>query len=152
MAKTIDQDTLATFRFRAAIPVRWSDYDRLGHINNAKYFTYLEQARIDYFKEVSQWPWDLYSMVIAHISMDYATPILPGEQPVVLIKLTQMGTKSFRLENLIVSDKPGDEVLLYAQAETVLVSLDAQSGQAVAVPEPMRSRMLAYDQLQSAGA
>lgn len=152
MAKTIDQKTLATYRFRAAIPVRWSDYDRLGHINNAKYFTYLEQARIDYFKEVSQWPWDLYSMVIAHISMDYATPILPGEQPIVCIKLTQMGTKSFRLDNLIVSDTTDEESVLYAHAETVLVSLAAQSGQAIAVPEPMRSRMLAFDQLQPAGA
>lgn len=31
------------------LPMRWGDMDMMGHVNNAKYFTYIEAARIDWF-------------------------------------------------------------------------------------------------------
>lgn len=32
--------------------IRWGDMDAMGHVNNAVYFRYLEQARIDWFVEI----------------------------------------------------------------------------------------------------
>ena len=32
------------FRHGVPIQVRWADLDAMGHVNNAKYLTYLEQA------------------------------------------------------------------------------------------------------------
>ena len=29
------------------VPLRYSDMDLFGHVNNARYFTFLEEARID---------------------------------------------------------------------------------------------------------
>ena len=149
MAKLISQEELDSFRYRTIIPIRWSDFDRLGHINNAKYFTFLEQARINYFQEVCQWPWGKYTMVIAHISMDYATPIWPGEQPEVRIRLSRMGTKSFTLDNIIVSPATEEGLKLYAKASTVLVALDGTGENPIAVPEPMRSILMEYDGIAS---
>ena len=40
----------------ARLPVRWGDQDPLGHVNNARFFTYFEQARIDYFDAVLDIP------------------------------------------------------------------------------------------------
>lgn len=148
MAKLISKEEVDSYRFKTEIHVRWSDFDRLGHINNAKYFTYLEQARINYFQEVCQWPWGKYTMVIAHISMDYATPIWPGEQPEVRIKMSRMGTKSFTLENIIVSPEVEGEVKLYAKANTVLVALDGTGETPIVVPEPMRSMLMDWDGLK----
>ena len=34
------------------LPVRWGDMDTMGHINNAKYFTYCESARMSYFAAI----------------------------------------------------------------------------------------------------
>jgi acyl-CoA thioester hydrolase len=34
------------------MPIRWGDMDAMGHVNNAVYFRYLEQARIEWFTEV----------------------------------------------------------------------------------------------------
>jgi len=32
--------------FRTPIALRWSDLDAFNHVNNARYLTFLEQARI----------------------------------------------------------------------------------------------------------
>jgi acyl-CoA thioester hydrolase len=33
------------------IQVRFADVDKLGHVNNAKYLTYFEIARMQFFKD-----------------------------------------------------------------------------------------------------
>jgi len=39
-----------SFRFFTTLEVRWRDLDALGHVNNAVYLTYLEQARVHYMR------------------------------------------------------------------------------------------------------
>ena len=36
--------------FRVPIPLRWSDLDAFNHVNNARYLTFLEQARIEWLE------------------------------------------------------------------------------------------------------
>jgi acyl-CoA thioester hydrolase len=38
------------------MPIRWGDMDAMGHVNNAVYFRYLEQARIEWFTEIGCQP------------------------------------------------------------------------------------------------
>ena len=40
------------FTFWIEIDIRWSDMDSQSHVNNAVYFTYCEQARVDFFHSV----------------------------------------------------------------------------------------------------
>lgn len=35
--------------YRRDIPIRWGDMDAMGHVNNAVYFRYMEQLRLDWF-------------------------------------------------------------------------------------------------------
>ena len=42
--------------FRMSIPLRWSDLDAFNHVNNARYLTFLEQARIEWFESIGE-PW-----------------------------------------------------------------------------------------------
>ncbi len=35
--------------FQLDLPIRWGDMDAMGHVNNAVYFRYMEQLRIDWF-------------------------------------------------------------------------------------------------------
>lgn len=39
------------FVHRMRMPIRWGDMDAMGHVNNTAYFRYLEQARIEWFRE-----------------------------------------------------------------------------------------------------
>jgi acyl-CoA thioester hydrolase len=40
----------------ARIPIRWGDMDAMGHVNNATYFRYIEQARIEWFTKIGCTP------------------------------------------------------------------------------------------------
>jgi len=54
------------------IPIRWGDMDAMRHVNNAVYFRYMEQARIEWFSSIDLGP-DMFSgegpvVVNAHCS------------------------------------------------------------------------------------
>jgi len=61
--------------------VRWDDIDAFGHVNNAKYLTYIQEARF-------QWAYYQYAakgeaatlveMVVARNEIDYLVPIYEG--------------------------------------------------------------------------
>jgi acyl-CoA thioester hydrolase len=92
---------LDQFRFSRPIDVRWGDFDMLGHVNNAAYFTYLENVRIHYLQASCQWNWEKYKMVIANVNMNYLIPIVPGNHPHAFIRCTSIGNSSFKLDNVI---------------------------------------------------
>lgn len=49
MLPTLTERTLVHV---ARMPIRWGDMDAMGHVNNAVYFRYLEQARIEWFAQI----------------------------------------------------------------------------------------------------
>jgi len=61
--------------------VRWDDLDAFGHVNNAKYLTYAQEARFDWgwysFAEKNEKP-VLMEMVVARGEVDYLLPITEG--------------------------------------------------------------------------
>ena len=48
----IDLPDTKIFLGETTFPVRWSDMDALGHVNNAVYFTYLEIVRVDWLRRL----------------------------------------------------------------------------------------------------
>jgi acyl-CoA thioester hydrolase len=59
------------FGYTTDIEVRYRDLDTMGHVNNAVYATYLEQARMDYFRDLLGLTMDDVQGVIAHLEIDY---------------------------------------------------------------------------------
>jgi len=59
------------------IPVRWGDMDAMGHVNNAVYFRYMEQARIAWFETLvpRAEAWSAMSIVIVNASCTFRKPI-----------------------------------------------------------------------------
>jgi acyl-CoA thioester hydrolase len=61
--------------------VRWDDIDALGHVNNAKYLTYIQEARFQWsfyeLKTSGEAP-TLAEMVVARNEIDYLVPIYEG--------------------------------------------------------------------------
>ena len=43
---------MSQYRFAHQIEVRFRDCDSMGHVNNAVYFTYMEQTRFAYWREL----------------------------------------------------------------------------------------------------
>ncbi len=133
---------LGQYRFQFTIQTRYSDMDMLGHANNAVYLTYLELARLEYFKVVSQQQWSEVALVLAHASMDFKRPLLPYDQPVAYIRTTRLGNSSLTMENII-TDPTADK--LFFTATMVMVAIDVKSGRPVPIPEVEKQKITQYE-------
>ena len=61
--------------------VRWDDIDAFGHVNNAKYLTYIQEARFQwsfYEQKANGQSSSLVEMVVARNEIDYLVPIYDG--------------------------------------------------------------------------
>jgi acyl-CoA thioester hydrolase len=106
--------------------VRWDDIDAFGHVNNAKYLTFAQEARFQWswyqFVERNQTP-SLVEMVVARAEVDYIAPIYEGGTFVdVHIWVDSVGTSSFTL-NYEISSKG----VLHARIKTVQVAISMET-------------------------
>jgi acyl-CoA thioester hydrolase len=103
------------------IPIRWRDVDAYGHVNNAVYLTYLEEARDRWAHETLGPEVDF---VIVRIAIDYRRELsLDDAQVTVSCRGVGYGTASIRTTEQIVA-KAG---WVAAEAESVIVAHDADA-------------------------
>jgi acyl-CoA thioester hydrolase len=125
------------FPFVHCETVRFSDLDGFGHVNNAVFSMYLEQARLAWFgRYAADEPMPLRDVILARTEIDFRSPVVFGETVAIGVRPSRVGTKSFELEfELRVGDR------LVAAAKSVLVGYDYDSGRSVEVPERWRRRL-----------
>jgi acyl-CoA thioester hydrolase len=75
--------------------VRFRDLDPMGHVNNAVYLTYMEQARILFLADRGA---STDSIIVARVEIDYRAPLRLGDTVEVGVRTGRLGTKSFDLE------------------------------------------------------
>jgi len=105
------------------LQVRWGDLDGFGHVNNAAYLTFVQEARVDftvYARQRKNQAPILFDMVVARAEVDYIAPIYQGGVNAhVELWVHRIGTSSFGLAYEIHVD--GEVV---AKARTVQVAVD----------------------------
>jgi len=98
--------------------VRFGDTDMMGHVNNASFSTYLEDARVAFF--ASAHATGQPGLILARTELDFVAPAFFGRGPVrTSLWVEHIGTKSFRLGYTL--EQAGTVV---ARAATVLVAYD----------------------------
>ncbi|MBV9026128.1 MAG: acyl-CoA thioesterase [Streptomycetaceae bacterium] len=101
-------------------PLRWSDMDTFGHVNNAVYFRYLEEARIDLTFRLAPGEGDgsfSGGSVVARHEIDYLRPLLHSYEPVTVETwVEKMGAASITYAYEI-----KDAERVYARATSVVV-------------------------------
>jgi acyl-CoA thioester hydrolase len=134
---------MPTFRFRHQLYARFSDCDLFGHVNNAVYFTYMEEARVAYWRELTgDFPHDrLPGLILARAECDFVRPARPGERIDVWIGTTKIGRTSVAIDYEML-DERGDAV---AKGKTVMVTYDYSSSKPVPVPDWARTRIEEYE-------
>ena len=82
------------------LKTRWKDIDSFGHVNNAVFLTYIEDARIMYFKR-----WNVTekkrSLIVASIKIDYLRQIEHPSDLIVGQKISRIGNSSFDIQSAI---------------------------------------------------
>jgi acyl-CoA thioester hydrolase len=119
--------------------VRFRDLDPMGHVNNAVFLTYLEQARIAFFEQHGlSVALDDMNLIVARVEIDFRAPVRLGQEVEVTVRATRLGTKSFDFEYELTAD--GATV---AEAKTVQVAYDYARREPVALPDKWRENLQA---------
>ena len=128
--------------FSHRLEVRFADCDPLGHANNAKYLTYLEQARLRHWQALWGFGTNLRDepgVILAHAEIDFRLSARFGDILDVRIGLAAVGRTSFTYDYEIV-DASGR---LIATARTVQVMYDYRASQPIPIPEGIRTKLTA---------
>ena len=111
--------------YEKRVEVRWRDMDALGHVNNAVFATYLEEARDELVAVLLEGISALTDFALAHVSIDFRHEITQDDGHVTSrCRIVRVGNSSIRTsEELVKSDGT-----ISAQAEAVLVARDPAGG------------------------
>ena len=138
----------AEFRFSVPIRVRLSETDMFGHLNNTVTFSYFEQARIDYLKNVglmNDWldPQGTRIPVVADLQCDYMKQVFFDETLDVYVKANSIGRSSVDLHYMAKNSK-GDVVFTGRGA---MVQISKETGSGIAWTEDEKE--LFYDKTRN---
>jgi len=131
------------FRFSIPITIRYRDIDAQGHVNHAVYFSFMEQARVEYVRQLGLWTsgrWDDLGFIIVEACCTYERPIYYGDPVVVWLRVSRLGNKSLHMAYRI--EAAG---ALAAQARTVSVCYDYHVGATRPIPESWRATITEYE-------
>lgn len=133
-------------RFTFGCPVRWSDVDAYGHVNNVVYLTYLEEARVGLFEqaEASRQRLDA-GVVVARHEIEYRAPLLPRTTPVpVETWVRRVGNSSVTFGYEVVDTAADGTRTTYAVASSVLVPVNVHTGSPCRVSPEEKAALAGY--------
>ena len=140
------QAALKQYPVVVVTPVAWGDMDAFGHVNNAKYFTYCESARIRYFEELGidmrREGEDPKGPAVVSATCNFRRQVHHPASLEVGARITHIGRTSFTIEYLIVRLDDGEIV---ADGTSIAVWVDYSEGKAIPVPEGLREKIRKID-------
>jgi acyl-CoA thioester hydrolase len=122
--------------YRHRLTVRFRDCDSMGHVNHAVYFTYLEQCRLTFWRELTGSPSPHSRVIIARAECDYRSPAVFGDELEVALSVKAIGRSSFTLAYTIADAHAGRIV---AEGRTVMVCYDYQASRPIPLPDATRA-------------
>jgi acyl-CoA thioester hydrolase len=123
--------------FEHQVSVRWRDTDALGHVNNAVYLTYLEEARDSFYLRVLGDP--IY--VVVRLEIDFRAEVRHADRTVrVDITVERLGTTSLTTRETIRTTQ--GEVA--AEARVITVRWDQDARTAVPFSDQQRARLAEF--------
>jgi len=132
--------------FETDVAVRFDDLDTYGHVNNVRYGTYLEEARIDYLTDVVADGDRGFladsddGIVIKTLEIEYERPVRSADSVTVAVRVPRLGTTSVPIEYEV---RDGDAVA--ATGETTVVTYDRAAGEPQPIPDAWRDAISEFE-------
>jgi len=146
------RDLPGDFAHRSEVEVRLSDTDAMGHVNNARYLTYVEIARVAYYEQVIGKPLPLgyhgaeEGMILAEATMTFRSQAYFGETLTVETRVDRIGNTSFVMSHRITAPESRfGPARLIATSVGTLVSYDYGEDRPIPVPDDWREAIAAYE-------
>ena len=129
---------MSTEPFVTRVPVRWSDFDRYGHVNNISYLNFAQEARLHLGRQSHNAGTPLPPMVVRSVRVDYLRALLPDTTEVVVSsEITRIGRTSYTLRQSIADEH--DNVA--AVVDTVMVFVDLETASPLALTPATRQML-----------
>ena len=133
------------FHFSTPIKIRFRDLDAFGHVNNAVYFTFMEMARVEYFKQLGllqlgEFPSPFF--IIAEATCQFKAPIDMATPLIIQVRVSRLGNSSFDMEYRFVDEVSG---AVLASGRTVQVTFDYAANRSVPLPEEWRQTLVTFE-------
>ena len=129
--------------FIHTVQLRWGDFDALRHVNNVRYFDFMQDARVG-LVEASGMSRDELAIVghfVAHNEIDYLAPISMEISTIqVYVWIDALKGASYELSY----EFKGVDGTLYAKAKTVMVTVDMASSAVIRIPDDLRDKFAQY--------
>ncbi|MDP9889981.1 acyl-CoA thioesterase [Pseudarthrobacter enclensis] len=112
-------------RFEMVMPLRWSDQDLNGHINNARIVTLMEEARVVWLNtKAAAEGLDSFQCpkVVASLNVEYIRPVSYGPELTLVLDISRIGNGSFTVRHTGIQ-----QGATAFTGTTTLVPLDPQS-------------------------
>jgi len=131
-------------RWQTEIYVRTYELDFYGVVNNAVYLHYLEEARLDFLRQLGV---NFFKMVdegivpvVARALVEYKIPIRGGDIIIVKGEVVKLGGSSMEMRYVLTSKVSGRDM---ATGGTLLVFINSQ-GRPTRIPESFRSALAVF--------
>lgn len=137
------------FRFYHPIEIRYSDLDPQGHVNNARYLSFMEQARLAYVRELDIWEGGSFldlGIILANAEITFKAPMFWGQPVRVGVRIARLGAKSMDSLYRIEHAQTG---LLFAGGSSVLVTYDYHQSKTIPIPDSWRQVIMNFEDLPS---
>jgi acyl-CoA thioester hydrolase len=121
------------------IEIRFNDVDIYGHVNNAVYLSYLEQARISFFNQLigKDHNWLEEGIIVANVNINYLKPILFDNYITGEVWLDEIGSKSFKLGYKLYQND-----IEVSNATTTMVCMNFVERKSIYFPEKWKQKLV----------
>lgn len=137
------------FHFYHPVEIRYADLDPQGHVNNARFLTYFEQARVHYLIHLGLFSQEQsfleIGIILAEAAVTFKAPVYFGTQARVGARVSRLGHKSMTMEYEMADDKGK----VYATGSSVLVTFDYQTHSTIPIPPAWREEISRFEHLDT---
>ena len=144
----------AAFRFSSEQKLRWVDLDVAGVVNNAHYWSLIEQARFDYFTRLGLLSGPIPPFLRGEATIRVESPAKLGDALTIACRVARLGGKSLEMEYRVEAAAAigaGERIArLIATARATLVWTDAEL-RSTAIPDAARRAIASFEGIAERG-
>jgi acyl-CoA thioester hydrolase len=136
---------MTDYHFHHPIEVRYGDLDPQGHVNNAKYLSYMEQGRVFYLKRLKLWEGGSFrdiGIILADVHLTFKKAIQFGDMVRVGVCISRLGNKSMDSDYILEDIR---DASLFATGTSVLVAYDYLNRRTIPIPEEWRKAIIQFE-------
>src|SRR5882724_1871897 len=136
---------LARFPVVVRQPVVWGDMDSYRHVNNVVYFRYLENARLEYFRQMGWFEFEQQTgigPILAATSARFRRALTFPDDIAIAARVLEVGPDRFTLDHVIVSTA---QQAVVTEGTGLVVVYHYGEGRKAALPDVLREKIRALE-------